>query len=61
VPRDLSRPPEFCILTSREAYEEVRKYQEGLRVRGRPITPLEYCIPFDVAFKYKSAWDKLPK
>jgi len=61
VPRDLSRPPEFCILTSREAYEEVEKYQEGLKAKGKPITPLEYCIPFDAAFKYKNAWDKLPK
>lgn len=61
MPRDLSRPPEFCILTSKEMYEEVGRYQEGLKARGRPITRLEYCIPFDAAFKYKDAWDKLPK
>jgi hypothetical protein len=61
VPRDLSRPPEFCILTSKEMYEEVGRYQEGLKEKGKPITRLEYCIPFDVAFKYKNAWDKLPK
>jgi len=42
-------------------YEEVGRYQEGLKARGRPITRLEYCIPFDAAFKYKDAWDKLPK
>jgi hypothetical protein len=61
VPRDPSRPPEFCILTSREAREEVGRYQEGLKARGRPITRLEYCIPFDAAFKYRDAWEKLPK
>jgi hypothetical protein len=61
VPEDASKPPRFCVLTSEEMAKEVEAYQHGLRERGRPITELEHCIPFDVAFHYENEWDKLPR
>jgi hypothetical protein len=61
VPEDISHPPKFCILTSYEVKEEVENFQKNLLAKGRKITKLDYCLPFNDAFKYENAWSKLPK
>jgi hypothetical protein len=61
VPEDVLRSPKFCILTSYEVKGEIENFQKNLLAKGRKISELDYCIPFNKAFKHENAWNKLPK
>ena len=61
VPENPEEPPRFCVMTGSEVREEVERYLEEARSRGKVIKETDYGLTWKTPFKHENRWDKLPK